>query len=490
MITRLKIDGFKNLENVDIRFGAFTCIAGPNASGKSNLFDAIRFLNRLATVTLVEAGLSVRNEDNKTGDLRSIFRRVGDNYVDKMSFDVELIIPANGYDDLGQGAKATTTFVRYQIEIGYEESHEVRGMGRLVILTENLFHIKRSDAPKHLFFEHSVKEWRNSVLRGRRTTPFIETSEDGAKRVIKISQDGRQGQPRKLIADTLPRTILSNVNASESPTAVLTRKEIQSWKILQLEPSAMRKPDSVITPAGLSSSGEHLPATIWSLSRRRDSSGMPPDVCGYLANRLSELIDDVRELYIDYDDKRELLTLMVREQNGSVCPARSLSDGTLRFIALSTIELDSQAEGVICMEEPENGIHPTRIASMIGLLMDIACDVEEKVGPTNSMRQIIINTHSPVVVNLVPDSSLLLAKTIPSIDAKYGQYKRAIFRWLSNTWRSHATPNIRPITKGEMLSYLNFNLIRFEHRIISTHTKRKWTSVSERQDLQQQTLEL
>ncbi len=44
MPTRLKVKNFKNLIDVDVRFGPFTCIAGANGSGKSNLFDAIQFL--------------------------------------------------------------------------------------------------------------------------------------------------------------------------------------------------------------------------------------------------------------------------------------------------------------------------------------------------------------------------------------------------------------------------------------------------------------
>jgi len=40
MLTRLKVTGFKNLVDVDIKFGPFTCIAGANGVGKSNLFEA------------------------------------------------------------------------------------------------------------------------------------------------------------------------------------------------------------------------------------------------------------------------------------------------------------------------------------------------------------------------------------------------------------------------------------------------------------------
>jgi len=40
MLTRLKVNGFKNLVDVDVRFGPFTCVAGVNGVGKSKLFNA------------------------------------------------------------------------------------------------------------------------------------------------------------------------------------------------------------------------------------------------------------------------------------------------------------------------------------------------------------------------------------------------------------------------------------------------------------------
>ncbi len=66
MITRMKISGFKNLVDLDIRFGPFTCVAGANGVGKSNLFDAIIFLSALAEKTLIEAAMSVRGEGGGT----------------------------------------------------------------------------------------------------------------------------------------------------------------------------------------------------------------------------------------------------------------------------------------------------------------------------------------------------------------------------------------------------------------------------------------
>ena len=134
MLTRLKVSGFKNLVDVDVRFGAFTCIAGTNGVGKSNLFDAIQFLSALADRSLIEAALSVRDEGGKTGDIRSLFHRVGDKYADRMSFELEMIFPREGVDDLGQQAEASITFLHYSLELGYHHHDDLRSLGTLEIL--------------------------------------------------------------------------------------------------------------------------------------------------------------------------------------------------------------------------------------------------------------------------------------------------------------------------------------------------------------------
>src|ERR1044071_1117559 len=102
MLTRLRVSGFKNLVDVDVHFGPFTCIAGPNGVGKSNLFDAILFLSALTDRTLAEAALSVRNESQRTGDVRNIFHRVTDVYSDQVRFEADMILPMSGLDELGQ----------------------------------------------------------------------------------------------------------------------------------------------------------------------------------------------------------------------------------------------------------------------------------------------------------------------------------------------------------------------------------------------------
>lgn len=457
MLTRLKVNGFKNLVNVDIRFGPFTCIAGANGVGKSNLFDAIRFLSALADRTLIDASLVVRDEGGRAADVRSLFHRVGDKYATEMSFEVDMIIPHEGLDDLGQKAEAGITFLRYGLVLGLKLDEGLRPLGTLEILREDLSHLNIGDAHKHLLFPHAVRSWRKTALRGRRTSPLISTEGKGETRIIKRHQDGISGRPFGLLANTLPRTVLSVTNAKESPTALLARREMQSWRLLQLEPSALRKPDDFSAPTKLGSDGSHLAAALYHFAHLKTgnrNSNHATLVYGQIANRLAELIDDVYSVSIERDEKRELLTLQVTDRENTTYPARSLSDGTLRFLALAVLEIDPQSQGLLCLEEPENGIHPERIPSMLQLLQDIATDTNRPISYENPLRQVIVNTHSPSVVNQVPDDSLLVAELVETVDKDGNRFKRVSFNCLPDTWREKVD-GVMVVSRGKLLSYLN-----------------------------------
>jgi len=457
MLTHLKVSGFKNLVDVDVRFGPFTCIAGANGVGKSNLLDAIAFLSNLAELSLLDAAMSVRDEGARTGDVASIFHRVGESQDQVISFDAEMVIPQSGVDDLGQPASATTSFVRYRLDLGYRSDEGRRSLGGIEIIREELTHIRAGDAKGELAFPVE-NSWFRSAVTGKRWTPYyISTAEQNGVRVINVHQDGgSSGKPRPLLAANLPRTALSAANAAESPTATMVKREMQSWKRLQLEPSALRRPDNLTAPTKLGSDGAHLPATLYDLAKDGSSSSENKDenrVYAMVANRLSELIDDVRIVDVEKDEKRELLTLRVGGRDGTLHPARALSDGTLRFLALAVLELDPDFQGVLCLEEPENGIHPARIPAILRLLQDIATDTSEPSGPDNPLRQVIVNTHSPAVVAQVPEDSLLVAET-KRVQRDGKSFDKVGFSCLPNTWRARLdAPEVVP--KGKLLSYLS-----------------------------------
>lgn len=494
MLIRLRVRGFKNLADVDVRFGPFTCIAGANGVGKSNLFDAITFLSALSSKSLMEAARSVRDEQHHTTDVRSLFTKVGDQYVDEMSFEAEMLIPETGQDDLGQNAKASITFLNYALTLRYRHDDDAPSTERLEVTKEELRHINVSDAYKHIAFPHSPK-WRQSVVRGRRVaSPFLSTAADSAGLRIKLHQDGRSGKPRELLAAQLPRTVLSSTNALESPTALLARREMQAWRLLQLEPSALRTSDPFSAPTHVGTDGSFLASTLHHLGLRGagNGNGNAPDssaasVYALVANQLFELVNDVLFVGVDVDHKRELLTLQVTDRNGNVHAARALSDGTLRFLALAILEMDPEAPGLLCFEEPENGIHPQRIAAMLRLLTALCVDPDEPVGLDNPLRQVIVNTHSPAVVGAVADEDLLVAEAMETVNGK-SRGRTVVFSWLPDTWRHKSSPETPTVARGVLGPYLN--PLAFaedeedsDHRPVSGKATRP-PRVKDRQDLQ------
>ncbi len=453
MLTRLVVSGFKNLVDIDVSFGPFTCIAGTNGVGKSNLLDAIQFLSALADRPLIDAALSVRDAGDKTGDVRGLFHHAGDRYGDTMSFAVEMIIPPVGVDDLGQEAKASSTFVSYSISLRRREDN-ARHPGSLELIKEELKQITRDAASEHLPF-HPSQSWREHAIKNSQSSPslYISTEGEGDARLIKIHQDGgSSGRPQVLRAANLPRTALSAANAAESPTATLAKRELQSWRLLQLEPASLRAPDNFTSPFEMASDGAHLPAALYHLATVT-SAGEEDEIYSDVANRLAELIDDVRSVGVDRDEKRQLLTLQVTGRDGTTYPARALSDGTLRFLALAVLSLDTAAGGLICLEEPENGIHPERIPAMIRLLQDLTTDTNQPVSPGNSIRQVIINTHSPAVVMQVPEESLVVAETT-AMDRGGTSFRALQLRCLAGTWREGVN-GMKSVAKGRLLGYLN-----------------------------------
>ncbi len=482
MLTRLKIKGFKNID-IDVQLGPFTCIAGGNGIGKSNVFDAIAFLSALADKSLIDAALSVRGGAGRTGDVRSLFRRTGDKIADTIDFLAEMIIPERGVDDLGQPAEASMTYLQYRLGLRYRADSAGLPLGRIELVYEDLTHLNKSSAKKSLGFP-TRRAWMESVIHGRRTSSYISTENS----IVSLHADaggGTGGRPRKVPANSLPRTMLSSVNnAAEHRTLVLARQEMKSWMELQLEPSALRSPDPFTAPHTIGANGEHLPATLYHLAHGAAliEPGADQNLYARVANRLSELIENVDSISVDVDERRQLLNVVMTDLLGTTHVAGSLSDGTLRFLALTVMEADPSPRALICLEEPENGMHPSRIRPMLRLLQEIAVDPTEPIGPDNLLRQVIVNTHSPSVVAEVPEDSLLIAHAVKDSTTS----RRAMMLSLAalpNTWRK----NEPFVSRGDLLDYLNplqdseDDAGELHDIAVDQHTQRR---VKDRKDLQ------
>ncbi len=98
-----------------------------------------------------------------------------------------------------------------------------------------------------------------------------------------------------------------------------------------------------------------------------------------------EVYDGITDINIDIGNANA--ALFISEGDKSI-PAIRLSDGTLRYLVLVTLLLDPDPPPLICLEEPELGMHPDLIRNIAKLLKDAA-----------TRTQLIVTTHSELLVN-------------------------------------------------------------------------------------------
>lgn len=445
MLTRLQVTGFKNLRRVDIQFGWFTCIAGPNGVGKSNVFDVITFLGDLASMPLVEAATRVRGTNERIAGIANLFSSRAADQPPRMELVAEMIVPVEVHDDFDREARATATFLRYTLELRLgsvaDEDHGERDP--IYIEREELVAKNSSEAATELHFKPPGPWLRQHVKGpGNRRTAFIDTdSPDNGVRAIRLygDQTGRGGPPYRVPARKSPRTVLSGINANSHPTALAARREMQSWRLLQLEPSALRSLDEFGSASTVDATGRHLPNALLRIGSQAEVAG-----------QLAEFIPGIVSVDVDSDVARQQRMLSVTLKDRHPYSASALSDGTLRFLALAILASDIDMRGLMCLEEPENGIHPLRIPQMLELVRSLADmeDFDPEV-PNPAIRQVIINTHSPLVVAALEDSDLLMAESV-----RQGGLDSVNFKPLRKTWRGDRLDPEQCITRGELERYL------------------------------------
>ena len=437
MLISLSVKNFKSIREAHVRFGPFTCFIGHNGVGKSNLFDAIHFLSALTYRDISEAATEVRRtSDGGYSPLDLVFGR---DPRRKIELSADMVVPPLVQDDFGESAKPSTTLLTYTVRLRYALESD-----RLLVEYESLTHAKLGDFRSFIGFDSS-REFRKSVaLGGRWGGPLISTKRD---RIQLHGDGGSRGRPAPV--GRSPLTVVGGTNTSDYPTVLAAKREMSSWRVLHLEPSAMRTPDTRSASPHVSASGGHIPATLDALVAR------DPDARAEILYRLRQLNSDIVEVGVYSDDVRDQLALRARVRGvDNWLYGRSLSDGTLRYIALVLMLADVQDRAVLCIEEPENGIHPSRVPNLADLLRDYAVDVAEEVGSDNPMRQVVLNTHSPEVARQFSfDDLLFVERALTSTDGPI-----SVFRPISATWRANlpngSKPGAHPVDRQAVLDFI------------------------------------
>ena len=386
MITSLRMVNFKNFADETLRLGPFTPIVGANASGKSNIRDAFRFLHGIGRgYTLAEI---MGGKYGPGGQLEWEGIRGAPNEVMRFGeteFSLHVEVQSPDQDILK--VFGTDTF-GYHIEIQREESDAAR----FALATEQLgdgTDLTRWAYPSLATAQGSnvsdLDDQIDVLLRDfvTRNQPEFKLLPMPLSR-LKVWR--RAAETRNLTDPT--GEPLQEEELDQMLCASIIGSHLINLQFVEPSPQAMRQPtppDSI----KLGDRGENLPsvlAAIWADARRK----------GDLLSWLQELSPmDIAGLEFPTDPSGRV-HLQILERNGRKVSAFSASDGTLRFLGLLAVLFGDNRGGFYFFEEIDNGIHPNRL----WLLLDL---IERQTA--KGEMQIITTTHSPALLSWLRDET-------------------------------------------------------------------------------------
>ncbi len=383
MITRIELDGFKTFQKFSLDLAPLQVIVGANGAGKSNLFDALRLLGRLAGSGLTSAYQEARGQ---VGELFTI--RPGGRRATQMRLAVELLVARRVQDSWGTSRELTYPRMRYELVI--ERRNNSLGPDGISLIREVLTPMPRhKDRWTRAYNLNTGGAWVPAMTGGR--SPLISTNVDNARSAISLHQDGRGGL-RRVAADQAKRTLLSGIQSTEFPHAFAAAEEMRSWRFLSLNAETLRNPSQRSASDRMRADGGNLANAL-----ARIFAADPSSVSA-ISLELAGRVPGVLKVEVEEDRGRDLNTVWIGMEDGRRFPTRALSEGTLRLLALSTLRHDPAHEGLLCIEEPERSVHPSSLKGLTELLQDLATDFSQPDDADLPLRQVLCNTQSPVFI--------------------------------------------------------------------------------------------
>lgn len=396
MIRRIRIQGYKSLHDIDLELERFCVLFGPNAAGKSNFLDALQLLAGLiGSPTLNDAfrppyrGSALESFELPAGGMKEQLSR--QSAVIRFEVDVDL-------------SDSTIRAIDRQISemrrTGSDEGTEADG-GRetksLYIRERSLRYILEVEIlPRSGFLRVRDEQLCALSMSGQpkaSRTPFLGKVE----RRLHLRME-KQAHPTYHDLH-LDHSVLSlPLYPPHYPHVAAFKRELAGWSFYYFEPrEKMRRPSPIKEARKLGPMGEDLAAFLNTLraSSERQYYG--------ISKALKSIVPSVSGISVEPNDLGEVeLTIVEGEKS---IPASVVSEGTLRVLGLLSLNASSEPTTLLGFEEPENGVHPRRIRLMAELL---------RARSTTAETQLIVTTHSPLLIDLLPEESLYLCRRIDS----------------------------------------------------------------------------
>lgn len=379
-ITRLRFEAFKSLHSVQCDLDQFTVLTGPNNAGKSNFVDAVNFL-----AETFQHGLEIAVA--RAGGFDSIvYRRNGDQ-AESIGAGVQIRLT-------GQEAE------RYRFPFPRSDGLRLPADDEYDFSFD--FVLTRSDdegLPGGFVVAQELLTFRDDseiVLRMSRNQLGV-TSFRRSKRM-----QGRRAKYGELLyplSDNAFMDIIKSIRARSTALSLVEMvpgvpvfrlfQSLGNGRVFQLSPHQCRKAGVSMPNAYLDRYGNNLPS-VADFMRKNN-----PESWSRVQAAMRSVIPQLESIDISYTDEHRL-TLQFREA-GLRRPwnANEISDGTIQVLALLVALFDDRSP-FLAVEEPENALHPWILRQFVDLCRE------------HEAKQVLLTTHSPVVIDYVPPTCLRL----------------------------------------------------------------------------------
>jgi len=373
MITRVEALNYRTLRYVNQPLSPFQVLIGPNASGKSTFLDTIAFVAEVIKQPSLDYVLDTRsaNFDDLTWK----------GETDWFELAIEAQIPTY--------LKSAYPTLRYEIRIGV-----LPDLGEVGIVSETLWFI----APDENTELYTLSLFPMAQIPPERITGGNRNTPKGWRKIVQKNESGND-YFRSETTDWNNQFRFGHLrSALASVPADTDRFKVASWfkqyiaegvQTLMLNSEAMRKASPPVGKRAFQPDGSNLPRVVAELTEQH------PALLADWVRHIQTVLPDVRAIRTQERAEDRYKYLVVEYEGGHRVPSWMLSDGTLRLLALTILAYLPDLEGVYLIEEPENGIHPLAIEAVLQSLSSVY------------NAQVLVATHSPIVLSLAQPADLL-----------------------------------------------------------------------------------
>ncbi len=346
LINQVQIKHFRSLYQVELTLKPLTIIIGPNASGKSNLFKALRFVHTGVAGDRVEW----QAYDSQIDDLLWYGMDESGARPDTMEFA------------FGFASSPGAPVARYAAKFHCGDYLQVREESLEV----------REDPQLRTYFERLKEQIRQYIGRRNKSlkTPYRSLARSG--RTLTLRDEG---------ADF------------SHPLAKGVYEHISGWRFFDVNLQLARQeafvppvPDAV---PPLANDASNLSAFLYALWH------IQPEDFDLLAETLADFVELPQKIISEHDAERggkNARYSFIEQPFGEnrVIPPHSMSDGTIRLLSHLALLLGDQTVTLACLEEPNIGLHPRLMLHLADVLRQSVNTADE----STQKLQVIITTHN------------------------------------------------------------------------------------------------